>query len=468
MKRLYGELPIEEVATITEKLEKAGYKYKLENDGKVVTVDEKKVYEIRMALAREGLPTTRSIGYEIFDKTNIGATDFVQKLNARRALEGELQRTIEGLEEIKSARVHIVVPEPTIFLEKQQKPKASVVLKTELGRTLSKEQVKGISHLISSSIEGLEPVNISIVDDNGRLLSNSFGDDETALASSRNLELQQNVEQAMERKLSNLLNDILGPEKARVQAAVDLDFDQIERTIEKYDPESRVVRSEERTDQNVKNAPDGDQQQERALTNYEIDKSIEHIIHEVGNIKRLTISVAVDGKYAASKKGERAYSLRSPEEMASLEEIVKNAVGYELTRGDQIVVAQMQFDNEFIQLQQQDIQKEQQWRFWMSIAKYAVFLIIAVMVIILIRQLAKTLAEAMNPPLPQVEINTQEEIVPIIDIPENIQRSNEILERVEMMTQQEPLNITTVIREWLKEPLAKKAGGKKTTTKKGK
>lgn len=454
-KKLYSDLELEEASLITEKLEQAGYKYKLEQGGKTILVKAKKVYEIRMALARDGLPTSHGVGYEIFDKSNIGVTDFVQKLNARRALEGEMQRTIEGLDEVQSARIHIVIPEPTIFLERQKDPKASVVIKMTPGKNLSKEQVKGITYLVSSSVEGLKANNISIVDFEGRLLSNPYTDDETALASSRNVELQHNVERAMERKIDNLMLDVLGPGKATVQVAVDIDFDQVEKTMEKFDPESRVVRSEERSDENVKNAPDGDQQQERSLTNYEIDKTVEHIIQEIGNIKRLTISVAVDGRYKKDEDGKDLYEPRSAEELANIEDIVKNAVGYDLARGDQIVVASIKFDNEYMRKEHENIEKQEKWAFRMMIAKYVIAFIVVVMVLLLIRYLAKTLAEAMNPPMPQVEIGAVEEEVPI-EVPEDVRKSNELLERVEMMTQQEPVNITAIIREWMMEPMSVK------------
>ena len=449
-KKLYTELSIEEAASITENLEQAGYKYKLEDGGNTISVQSKKVYEIRMALAREGLPKSKGIGYEIFDKTNLGVTDFVQKLNARRALEGELQRTIEGLDEIKSARIHIVIPEPSIFLENQMEPKASIIIKMSSGYTLSKNQIKGITHLISSSVEGLDGNNISIVDFEGHLLSNPYGDDETALASSKNMELQQNVEKSMENKVDKLLNDILGPGKAKIQIAVDLDFDQVEKTMENFDPESRVVRSEERNDENVKNAPDGDQQQESSLTNYEIDKSVSHIIQEIGNIKRLTISVAVDGKYVINEENERIYEPRTQEEIATIEDIVKNAVGYDFVRGDLIAVRSIKFDNESIREYQKRMDEEARWARWMEWIKLAIIAVIAFAIILLVRYLAKTLVDAMNPPLPQVEIGAPKEEVPV-EVPEDIRRSNELLERVELMTQQQPINIAAIVREWLME-----------------
>ncbi len=454
-RRLYSDLDVEEASIITEKLSEAGYKFKLANDGRTIMVQAKKIYEARMLLAREGLPANRGVGYELFDKNNLGVTDFVQKLNARRALEGELQRTVEGLEEVKSARIHIVVPQQTIFLEKQKEPTASVVIRPVPGKKLSKGQVKGISHLISSSVEGLKANSISIVDFEGNLLSNPYTDDETALTSFRNMELQQNIEKHLERKVDRLLIDVLGPGKAKVQMAIDLDFDHVEKTMEKYDPESKVVRSEERSDENVKNAPDGDRQQERSLTNFEIDKTVEHIVHEVGNIKRLTISVAVDGQYVKDEEGKFIYEPRSTEDLANIEDIVKNAVGYDLARGDQIAIANMRFDNEYIRREQDSMLQEERWEFWMMIARYAAIVIIAVMVVLLLRFLAKTLAEAMNPPIPQVEIGGPKEELKV-EVPEDVQKSNELLEHIEVMTREAPVNISAIIRDWLRE--SKKSG----------
>ena len=453
MHPLYSNLEIDDAAAVADQLRKSNIKYKAENDGRTILVDKDKVYEARMALAKAGLPKSHGVGYELFDKTNLGMTDFVQKVNARRALEGELQRTIEGLEEVKSVRVHIVVPEPTIFLDNQKDAKASVVVRMVPGRELAKEQIRGITFLVSSSVDGLKPQNISIIDFEGKLLSNPFGGgDETAMASSQNVELEQNVEKYLAAKAEQMLTEVLGPSKAKVKVAVVMDFDKAEKTMEKYDPDSRVVRSEEREDENVKNAPDGDQNKEKSLTNYEIDKTIEHVVGEVGAVKRLTISVAVDGKYEVDKSGKQTFIARTAQEIQSVEEVVKNALGYDLTRGDQISVVSMQFDNEFLRKEQNEMQKRDQWEMQMMIAKYAAIFIIAVLFIFFLRYLAKTIAEAMNPPLPKLEPLGVVEEIPV-EVPENVKRSSAILERVEMLSRSEPLNIALIVRQWLSEPV---------------
>ncbi|MDD5674144.1 MAG: flagellar basal-body MS-ring/collar protein FliF, partial [Chitinivibrionales bacterium] len=315
-KTLYTDLDLDDAAVITAKLTEAKTPYKIENNGRTIMVDQKRLYETRMTLARDGLPKAHGFGYELFDKTNLGTTDFVQKLNARRALEGELQRSIEGLSEVKSARVHLVLPEPTIFLEQQKEPKASVVVKMLPGRQLDAGQIRGVTYLVSSSVDGLKPENISLVDFGGKLLSSPFGGDPTALASSQNIELQHNVEIYMEHKIAAMLEGVLGPNKTQVKCALEMDFDRVEKTMEQYNPESRVIRSEERTDENVKNAPNGDRTQEKSLTNNEIDKTISHLVGANGAIKRLTLSGAVDGRYeAADKKGNRKYIARTPDEL---------------------------------------------------------------------------------------------------------------------------------------------------------
>lgn len=455
-KVLYSNLELEEASAITENLQKSNYKYKLENNGSTIMVEAKQLYEVRMSLAREGLPRKHGVGYELFDKTNFGMTDYVQKLNSRRALEGELQRTIEGLEEVKTARVHIVIPEPTIFLDNQKDAKASVVVKCTPGLQLSKDQIRGITHLISSSVDGLKPDNISVIDFEGKLLTSPFSEDNTSVASSQNMELQQNVEKYLEGKANQLLVNVLGPSKAYVKIACDLDFDKVEKNLEKYDPESKVVRSEERIDENVKNAPDGDNQKERSLTNYEIDKTVAHIIQEVGNVKRLTISVAVDGRYEQSEDGKTSkYVARSTEEIQNIEDIVKNAVGYDLTRGDQIVVSGVKFDNEYARdelLQMRKSERQRQITEWI---KYGIIALIGFSFIAFLWYLANTVAKAMNPPVPAFEQFGIEEPVAEV-VPEEMRKSSEILERVEMLTREEPVNIASIIRQWLDEPATSK------------
>ncbi|MFW5775602.1 MAG: flagellar M-ring protein FliF C-terminal domain-containing protein, partial [Chitinivibrionales bacterium] len=196
--------------------------------------------------------------------------------------------------------------------------------------------------------------------------------------------------------------------------------------------------------------PDGERQMERSLTNYEIDKTVDHIVREIGNIKRLTLSVAVDGRYTRDESGEYQYQPRSTEEVMKIEDMVKNAVGYDLARGDQITVTNVKFDNEHLRRQQDQMIQDEMWERRLMIVKYVGIFLIAVLLIFFIRHLGKTLAEAMNPPAPVIEpLGPEEEVA--VEVPEDIRKSNELLERVEMMTREEPVNIASIIRQWLQE-----------------
>jgi flagellar M-ring protein FliF len=455
MRALYSDLELEEAAQITDQLNKGGYKYRLENNGRNVLVNPKQLYEVRMALAREGLPRRRGVGNELFDKTNLGMTDFTQKLNARRALEGELQRTIEDLDEVKSARVHIVIPEHTIFLDQQKDAKASVVIRPVLGRELSKDQIRGITHLVASSVDGLKRQNISIVDVEGKLLSSPFADSESAMTSSQNRELQQNVERYLENKANQMLACMFGHSKAMIKIDADLNFDQVEKTIETFDPESRVVRSEERSDENTKNAPDGDHTRERSLTNYEIDRTVQRVVQEVGNVRRLTVSVAVDGRYEM-QEGKRTFVDRTPEEMQKVEELVKNAVGYDVARGDQIAVASLQFDNEFLRMENDRMLMEDKQAERALIIKLILAVIAGAAFLFLIRSMAKAVTEAMNPPVPALEHLGLEQMVEEEVPSEDQMRASAILDKVELLTNEAPANIAAIIRQWLVEGVAEK------------
>ena len=457
MKVLYSDLEIEEASQITAQLDKGGYKYKFENNGRNILVNPKQINEIRMGLAREGLPRKRGIGYEIFDKTNLGMTDAVQKMNARRALEGELQRTIEELDEVKAVRVHIVIPEHTIFLDQQKDAKASVVIRPMPGRELSKDNVRAITHLVSSSVDGLKPESVSIVDIEGKLLSSPYSGDEMAATSSRNSELQQNVERYLENKANQMLSGVLGHSKALIKIAADLDFDKVEKTIETFDPESRVIRSEERNEENTKNAPDGDHQRERSLTNYEIDKTVQRVVQEVGNVRRLTVSVAVDGKYETGTDGKRAFVDRSADEVQKIEELVKNAVGYDLARGDQITVASLQFDNEMLRIEQERWHEEEKRAGRALIIKLILAVIAGVAFLLLIRSIAGAVTEAMNPPVPVLEQLGLENVVEEEAPPSEEQlRAQAILEKVNLLTSEAPANIAAIIRQWLLEGVTDK------------
>jgi flagellar M-ring protein FliF len=360
--RLYSNLESAEAGEIVNYLSTNNVPYEISDNGGSIDVPSDQVYKLRLALASQGIPKAGTMGYSIFDQNNLGMTDFLQNLNFRRALEGELTRTIMQLSEVQAARVHIVIPKERLFKEDKKEPTASVVLKLRNRAGLAKAQLAGISHLVAASVEGLSPQNISIIDYDGNLLSGGRDKDQLAGLSTSQLEVRQNVESYLQDKAQSMLDGVLGSGKALVRVTADLNFQQLERTSEQFDPDKPSIRSEERTTNSSSNsdktADTGENKQEEnsqtVVTNYELNKTVEHIVNAVGTISRLSIAVTVDGSYQTPKEGaeagEKVYQPRSQEELDRLAGIVKNAVGFDTQRNDQIEIINVPFDREQIEV----------------------------------------------------------------------------------------------------------------------
>ncbi len=391
---LFSNLNPEDASKIVEKLKEKSVPYTLEDNGKTILVPKQQIYDLRLSLAGEGLPRSSVIGYEIFDRTSLGVSDFVQKVNYRRALEGELARTILQLDEVEGARVHIVVPEKALFKEDEKPATASVVLKLKSGKPLKQDIIRGISHLVASSVEGLEANNVTVVDSKGVLLSDNNTSNSLASLTSTQYELQQKVEAYLAQKAQAMLEGVVGRGNALVQVNADLDFRKAERTLEQYDPENTAVRSEQVNEEKTTTS-DSLPPSTRAstITNYEINKTIEHIVESVGGIKRLSVAALVNGTQTpVEKDGEekvQEYVPRTPEEMDQLTEIVKKAVGYNPTRNDEISVVNLPFG---INVQQEDfLYKQTPFSDWYEISQ-KVFLILAMLgALLLVRSLLNRL-----------------------------------------------------------------------------
>ncbi len=423
---LYANLSPEDAGTITEKLKGMKVPYEIQN-GNAVLVPQEKVHELRLLLAGEGLPSGGGVGFEIFDRTSIGMTDFVQKLNYKRALQGELARTIGQLTEVEQARVHLVVPEKTLFSEKKESARASVVLKIRGGRTLSQNQVHGIVHLVASSVEGLSAQNISVVDTRGNILSKPSDDGYAANLSTFQIEYQRNLEKSMEERVQSMLEKAVGPGKVSVRISSTLDFKQVETTEEKYDPDTVAIRSEQRVQENsagssasasgvpgvVSNLPSAKNENQQAsgekggassqskraqeTINYEINKTVNHIVEAAGTIKRLSAAILIDGNYEVVKgadgKETKKYVPRSAEEIGKYTEIVKKAIGYNEERGDQVEVLSMLFESSAL-AEEAEAEPENKFQIAaiMPFIKYLVALIVAALAFLfIIKPLMKTI-----------------------------------------------------------------------------
>ncbi|MFA5073258.1 MAG: flagellar basal-body MS-ring/collar protein FliF [Nitrospirota bacterium] len=361
---LFSNLSQEDGGAIIQKLSELQVPYRTEGGGIMVPAD--KVYELRLQLASQGLPQGGGIGFELFDKTSFTMTDFVQKLNYRRALQGELARTIRALSEIDQCRVHLAVPEKSLFAKKDDRPKASVFVKLKPGRKLLQVQVQGIVHLVSSSVEGLDSRDVTVVNNNGEMLTTVV--DEHMAMTSGQLEYQRGYEKDLETRVVTMLEPVIGKGKIRARVALALDFTKTEKTEEKFDPDSQVVRSEQRTMEKSSsgspagvpgvgsNLPDktpAGAQQNRAAhsekkndtVNYEINKVVNRVVTPTGEIKRISAVVLVDGTYTGqSGSKETKYVPRSEEAIQQFEDMVKKAVGFVADRGDEVKVVNMPFE----------------------------------------------------------------------------------------------------------------------------
>ena len=370
---LFTNLTSEDAGEIVKKLKDAKTPYQITADGKGILVPSDKVYELRLTLASEGIPQGGGVGFEIFDRKNFGMTEFVQKLNYQRALQGELSRTIAQLTGVEQARVHLVIPEKSLFKDNERPATASIVLKMKSNRALRDSEVQGVVHLVSSSIEGMDPEHVTLLDSRGKILSKGGSSDPTTRMTSAMQETARSYEKNIEERLQSLLDPIVGGGKSVARVTASFDFKQVERVEEKFDPESIAVRSEQRTEEKGSSttssagvpgvqtnlgratpgggATSGGGSKNDETLNYEVSRSTAKIIEPVGALSKISIAVLVDGKYeapAAVKEGQVAkakYVPRSPDELQKIEALVKSAVGFSTERGDQLTVQNIPFQD---------------------------------------------------------------------------------------------------------------------------
>ena len=455
---LFRNLDAPEAAQVVDALKAAKVDYKLENNGKDVLVRREKLDEQRLSFAAQGLPKSGTVGWEIFDKTQLGLTDFVQNINYRRALEGEIARTIMGLAPVENARVLISIPKPSLFTEKDQAPSASVVLKLRSGQDLDRKSVKGIGQLIASSVEGLKPQNVTILDAEGRVLSKGGGDGPAA-ATEANNELRSQVEAYLQNKVSDILDGVVGAGNHRVQVSADLDFESVEKTAEKFDPQSKVVRSEQTEEESKENSPaDGNATRETRTANYEIDRTVVKSVSAPGSVrKRVTVSVAVDGRWAQPADGKKdkdakpSWAPRTPDEVAQLTELVRNAVGAQ-SGVDNVYVTCVKFDNPVVAAALEEMsRKPSPWAAWGRWIALAVALVAG---LLMVRSLVSVMREAITPPRPayaEIIPPEPEQVPEEEEIIQDAVRVNELLARLESMTKAEPSGFSKLIRSWLQE-----------------
>ncbi len=341
---LFREVEWGEVGTITDKLQGAGIEYELEKGGSVVVVRSVDLARARVLLARDGHGVGRP-GLELFDRSSWGMTEFSQRVTYRRALEGELERTIGRLRGVERAQVHLALPESSPLRELNQPAEAAVVVSFGGGASLPPDVVRGIQYLVSNSVEQLTEDHVAILDDSGRLLSAPANSASPVGLSNQQLDLQHSVEASLAAKAHAILSDVLGERNSRIQVSAHLNFEQVDRTVETFDPDGQVIASEQRSEADGGGAAGNPGSSTIISNTFQNSRRLERMVGSVGGIERLTVAVLVNEAALQEEVGDPT---RRAARMATLESLVRNAVGFDPARGDQISIAAIPFETEVV------------------------------------------------------------------------------------------------------------------------
>ncbi len=425
---LYTNLSDADAGSIVQELQAKNIPYQI-GDGGAVLVASDNVHSARLQLASEGLPQGSGVGFEIFDNTSFTTSEFVQKLNFRRALEGELSRTIRTLNGVSQSRVHLVVPDKSIFAlsDSSSKTTGAVFITLAQGRKLSSSEVQGIVHLVASSVEDLAAEQITVIDNKGELLTKPSDGGVMSLSGTQ-MEYQTAFEKGVMAKVVSILEPVVGKGKVNARVSAEFDFTRSERTEETYDPEGVVVRSEQKTTEKSSsgspgsgipgasaNLPgaagggfsssQGQSQKQDEMINYETSKTVTHIIESPISLERLSVAILLDGILPSQKDtvdNADNYIVRSEESIKGYEDIIKKTIGFDEDRGDEISVSVMPFELAVI-VEEEEVPIDYM-AIAMTVLKYIVPLIVALLFfLIVMRPLMKSLTapvpvRAVSPP----------------------------------------------------------------------
>ncbi len=369
-KPLYTGLAPEDASAVTQKIREAGVEYRLDETGATVSVPSTQIAEARMALAGAGLPHTGRIGFELFDRANLGASDFTEQVNYRRALEGELERTVGTLSEVAQARIHLTFPKDSVFLDSRQPAKATVVLQLRRSSRIAQQNIQAIANLIASSVDGLVPEAVAIIDSSGRLLNRpSAAEDTGTRLAEADLEYRRQVESGLMARISTALEPVLGSEKFRAGVNVDLDFTSTEENNETFDSGASAVLSSQSSEESnstlqaagtpgtASNLPrppsrpaSGASGLSRRTENmtFQPSRIVKHVISPRGSVKRISTAIVIDQSVnfdGTGPKARRTFVPPSAEVLKVVRDIVAGIVGYTEQRGDQITVESLPFEN---------------------------------------------------------------------------------------------------------------------------
>ncbi len=467
---LFANLDSEDAGAVTGKLREQKIDYRLTHEGHTIEVPEDKVYDLRLSLASEGMPRGGSVGFELFDKTNFGATDFTQHLNYQRALQGELTRTIDKLEGVVGSRVHLAIPEKRLLEDKEEPATASVVLHVRPGYQMNERQIAGIVHLVSSAVEGLKPENVSVHDEQGDLLST--GGASSPMLTSSQIQLQERYERRLASELQRLADEVLGPNKAAIRVSADLNWDQTETTSETYRPSGQAgknLATEEQSNHesfvrtitpaagipgaasNV-TATQGASPQPGQYTNaqttshYVVNKVVERRVTAPGKIRRLSVAVMLD---AAVSRDQQVALKNAFAAGAGLDTAPPTSGG----RGDRIELLPMKFDRtaeaQVARAEQSAEKSRVRSDLYRNIAAGVIAFIVGLVTLLLARR-------AAAPPRPRIDAlivddggtEPEELSLPLVES-ETAPRLLAPMDRVRQTASEDPQQVARQIEAWI-------------------
>ncbi|MFZ2301249.1 MAG: flagellar basal-body MS-ring/collar protein FliF [Gallionella sp.] len=488
---LYSNLSDRDGGAIIESLQQMNIPYKFAEGGGALMVASDKVHEARLKLASQGLPKGGNVGFELMENQKFGITQFAEQVNYQRALEGELARSVESIGAVAAARVHLAIPKPSVFVKEQQKPSASVVLSLQGGRLLDSAQVSAIIHLISSSVPEMSAKNVTVVDQNGTLLSSNHDGNSIEGLDASQLKYVQQIEQNYIRRIEALLTPMLGPNNVRAQVSANIDFSRTEQTSEIYKPNQNPSESSIRSLQSTEvvngsglnasgvpgaltnqppvpatapivaaagipkgtvtdNNANVSNLQKESTVNYEVDRTIRHTILPVGSIKHLSVAVVVNGnRKVTDAKGKTSNRPLSDAEKEQISNLVRDAVGFDQNRGDTLNVQVAAFNEAKDTVEELPFWKQPDTiELVKDLLKY--MLIAAAMLFVVFRVIKPALHPLFVVPEFKAEENveetsseeTRESIMQKASYETNLQTARQI-------AKQEPKIVASVVKEWV-------------------
>jgi len=489
---LYSNLSDRDGGDIITSLQQQNIPYKFAEGGGALLVPADKVHEIRLRLASQGLPKGGTVGFELMENQKFGTSQFLEQVNYQRALEGELARSVQTLGPVESARIHLAIPKPTVFVKEQQKPSASVVLTLRPGRSLDAGQVNAIVHLISSSIPNLSANGVTVVDQRGTLLS-SIREAGAEAMDENQLQYVRQIEQDYIKRIEDIVAPLIGAENVRAQVTADIDFSQTEQTAESYKPNQQPNQSSVRSVQTSESrngtsnpsgvpgalsnqppvpatapivspasavanaAAESSSLHKDATTNYEVDRTIRHTRLPVGNIRRLSVAVLINNRTITDSKGKSISKPFTPAEQAQLNNLVKNAMGFNAQRGDSLNLLNSAF-NEVAEAPLPEVPLWKQAEVIALVKEVVKYLLIAAAGLYLffgiVRPSFKNLTAKTEEPAEKSDSNSDEDIDAERRAKESKAKKSEVsyessLQAAKQLAQQSPKIVASVVQEWV-------------------